>query len=64
VDLVSAGVRTYLLKQGERLASSLTDPVRETEIAGPDHEFGIAGQSVVERGEEDGLASAAAGVGD
>ena len=64
VDLVSAGVRTYLLKQGERLASSLTDPVRETEIADPDYEFSKAGQSVVGRGGEDGLTSAAAGVGD
>ena len=32
VDLVSAGIRTYLVKQGIPIASSLTDSVHENEI--------------------------------
>ena len=35
-ELVGAGIRAYLIKQGEPLAVSLTEPIRESEITTPD----------------------------
>ena len=39
VDLVSAGIRTYIIKQGDPIASSLTDSVHENEFARPEEEI-------------------------
>ena len=39
VELVGAGIRTYMVKQGHPLANSLADSIREVEIADADTEL-------------------------
>lgn len=47
VDLASAGLRTYSVKQGDPIRSSLSDPIHETLLITPDDEMGSPGAGQV-----------------